>query len=681
MPRKKQKLFLLTLVILTFLAVQFLENSPKANQNSLLPKSELFTGMADVNSFMVGYDRWAKDYKENGGDKYLSLPLTPVKGISMDNVDALGAVTFNLENGEISIQVEGLGTSGWDAWMVRSAETGKKTIKPSPEDQLLFLGNLTKENKPSKEKRSSLTTYLTPNEILDFAMDMLVVTPANQDLSKGFALWAMPTLYQKLYLSGLQGRFGNIGNNGGTKGIEAIEEMISKGRTLFISETFEGNGRTCASCHKEEGNFSIDQAMIATLPTTDPLFVAETIPALNKNFENPTLLRNNALFIENVDGTDDLEKKFTLRSSSHTLALSTSIKAPPVQNGINIVDFTTVPPLQRLGWSGDGAPGNGTLREFALGAIAQHFTKTLARKEGPDFRLANSQELDALEAFQLSLGRQEDFDLKVLSVKSPMVEKGRKIYIDDTVGKCNLCHFNAGAACGFCFTMNRLSADINGTFETGVDKVPGLPTLPPDGGFGIVPRPDGSFGDIRTAQFSTPTLVEAADTLPLFHNNAFKTLEESVEFYSSKAFNQSFNGKNFPLPPLKGGIKLTKKQNNSISALLRVLNTLENVRSSIALIKRAQNSDDPTSLQLLIQFAANEQSDAIKVMKEGVAPKITNATTIVQNLTEAQNKVKAAGLLTDKTARNTMLESATTQLKVARDLLVDPNTLPPSFKQ
>ena len=57
------------------------------------------------------------------------------------------------------------------------------------------------------------------------------------------------------------------------------------------------------------------------------------------------------------------------------------------------------------GWSGDGAPGTGSLREFAIGAVTQHFTKTLARTAGRDFRLPTEHQLDAMEAFQLSLGR------------------------------------------------------------------------------------------------------------------------------------------------------------------------------------------------------------------------------------------------------------------------------------
>ena len=56
----------------------------------------------------------------------------------------------------------------------------------------------------------------------------------------------------------------------------AKEQLIERGRQLFNNETFDGNGRTCATCHPATNNFTLDPAFIAKLPKTDPLFVAET---------------------------------------------------------------------------------------------------------------------------------------------------------------------------------------------------------------------------------------------------------------------------------------------------------------------------------------------------------------------------------------------------------------------
>lgn len=60
----------------------------------------------------------------------------------------------------------------------------------------------------------------------------------------------------------------------------------------------------------------------------------------------------------------------------------------------------------RTGWSGDGAPLGGSLRRFSVGAVIRHFTLNLNRIPGVDFRLPTEDELNALELFMLSLGRQ-----------------------------------------------------------------------------------------------------------------------------------------------------------------------------------------------------------------------------------------------------------------------------------
>lgn len=56
--------------------------------------------------------------------------------------------------------------------------------------------------------------------------------------------------------------------------------------------------------------------------------------------------------LENLDGFDDLQDRFTQRGVPHVLALRTSIDSPQGP---------------RTGWSGDGAPGEGSLRAFAVG--------------------------------------------------------------------------------------------------------------------------------------------------------------------------------------------------------------------------------------------------------------------------------------------------------------------------
>ena len=144
-------------------------------------------------------------------------------------------------------------------------------------------------------------------------------------------------------------------------------ELIARGREIFFNETFDGNGRTCGTCHRAEDNFPITPSFIATLPKDDPLFVAEFIPALKQNFENPRLMREFGLILENLDGFDTLATRFTMRGVPHTLGLRTSVSSPQGP---------------RTGWSGDGAPGDGSLRGFAVGAVIQHSTRSLDRVPG-----------------------------------------------------------------------------------------------------------------------------------------------------------------------------------------------------------------------------------------------------------------------------------------------------------
>ena len=79
-----------------------------------------------------------------------------------------------------------------------------------------------------------------------------------------------------------------------------------------------------------------------------------------QNFENPVLMRNVGLILENVDGFNNLQGKFAMRGVPHTLALPTSLR--PVPPDVDNPDGTTMPPDHRTGWGGDGAPFN----EFVL---------------------------------------------------------------------------------------------------------------------------------------------------------------------------------------------------------------------------------------------------------------------------------------------------------------------------
>ncbi len=365
-------------------------------------------------------------------------------------------------------------------------------------------------------------------------------------------------------------------------------KLVEQGRELFNNETFSGNGRTCSTCHRPKNNYTLDSAFIKTLPASDPLFIAEFSPQLSKGFENPKLMRQFGLILTNPDGFDNLEDNFAMRAVPHLQGIKTTIDSV---NG----------PM--LGLGGDSGP----LRTFANGAIKQHMTKSLARMEGIDYRLATAEELIALEAFMLTIGRQEEIKLPI-SLKGSIASRGQELYLDDKVGKCNICHINGGANG---IVKGVPSGNVN--FATGVEAlIDNLAKLTGekitlDDGFG---RPgDGSFN-------GTP-VIEAADTPPYMHNNSVMSLEGTVEFYNSDAFNNSKTGKFLASLDKNGiGIKLNVAQVDAISEFMRILNVLENIRAAESNLQMAMNPNPYQNRKQLMSDAKSDIDDAYQVMQQ-----------------------------------------------------------------
>ena len=372
-------------------------------------------------------------------------------------------------------------------------------------------------------------------------------------------------------------------------------DPVARGRELFFNGTFNGNGRTCGTCHPAENNLTLDPAFIATLPPTNPLFVAEFDPNLKENFEKPELMRKFGLILENLDGFGDLQNKFVMRGIPHTLGLRFSVASPKGP---------------RTGWSGDGAPGDHSLRSFATGAVTQHFTKTLARVADVDFRLPTEDEQDALEAFMLSLGRQQELSLP-LPLKGVVPARGQEIFRDASLGKCAICHQNAGANASF-----GGPGPNNANFNTGVEALPDQPARLSGTSFPV----DDGFESPGDGTFNTPSLVEAADTGPFFHNNAIETIEGAVAFYDGDSFNNSPAGQFLASSdPRRIGIELDGTQIVAIAAFLRVVNALENVRQSTEILETSVTKglfEYEEAKRLLLEGAA-EIEDAASVLRGG----------------------------------------------------------------
>ena len=321
--------------------------------------------------------------------------------------------------------------------------------------------------------------------------------------------------------------------------------------------------------------------------------MAETNPDLAK-LEDSKALRQRALITENLDGFD---RPGVLRGVPHTLALPVSIVPDDDADSDQVFPDGTKP-VHALGWSADGSPEDGSLRQFAVGAVVQHLTKTLKRVEGVDFRLPTKAELDALEAFQRSLGRQEEVDLAALTFVDDAAQRGKDLFEGVGINRtCTACHANAGAN-----VVDDEAPDdaFNDSFDTGTRL---LGTGPADGGFGQdhqagVP----GFGN---GTINTPPLIEAADSAPFFHNNSAATLEDSIKFYTTPTFAKSPSG------TFGGAFVLNNAAIADIAAFLRALNARENAHSAFVGVVDARRERNSEQLPAI----AADIEDGIEVLE------------------------------------------------------------------
>jgi len=360
---------------------------------------------------------------------------------------------------------------------------------------------------------------------------------------------------------------------------------------------------------------------------------------------------------ENVDGFGDGGQRFVSRTVSHVLSLKTSIAPDPA-------DGTANPPLERTGWGGDGVL-DGSLLSFLEGAIEQHFTKNLQRRPTVDFRLPTAQEAQLTREFQLNLGRLNELNLQTVRILDSDAEDGRLAFIDTARGRCNVCHFNAGA--------NFQDTGKNRNFENGVEFA-GNSNFLHRGTFGDINTSDGGFGGVDLARpnfasgggdllnafgdgtFSPPPLIEAADTGPFFHNGfRFQSklpddIDEAVNFYRlpNDSFGKSQGGKfleaRFGSPLVLDGVDAAH-----IARFLRVLNGAFNLDIAKQRLDAANTLigrfDDTTGADIqkrLMELAVVEVDDALEVLPQngdlypGVRERLLEAKNeVAQGLSEA----------------------------------------------
>jgi cytochrome c peroxidase len=673
------------------------------------------TGMADPAALMNAFDKYVAGLPAGAGT-HLVMSLVALRGLTSESMNASGNVTIDLYAGSVFSPVSGLPADGaFDLWLIQNRPGPGHTTMAEPHDISIRVGSYQAQSCPTPEPTLlCVSVSLGTNTFAKFLPDRAFVVRSNQSPLNAFVLTGSSTIFDRL-----MHRQVRLGDDPGDepddeRGFDPIApaeraanfaRLIAEGRRLFVKEQFNGNGRACGTCHVESHNFTIDPDLIATLPRMDPLFVAETNPELAINFEQPDLMRKFGLFVENVDGFGDLAHKFTLRSAQNVQALANSTVRPDPSLKLGM-DFSSnglnADPPERLGWGNDGAP----LREFASVAIVQHATRTLKRRPGIDFRVPTDEELDALAAYQLALGRQEDFNLPALVLRSSIATKGKTLYLDTgNLGEpghknCNACHFNGGGTAAFSFNPEG-SSRLDGTplgfnigSPTNVNEIPLALALglPRDGGFGVLPLPNGGFGNFRVVgnaripfeEFNSPPVVESADTAPFFHNHTVRDLESAVAFYGTDAFQKGLfsigNPANKAIP-----IKISADPNDpevqAIAAFLRVLNALENIRSSINVAERGRTMKKDEDASDLARLALAETADAVRVLSEGAL-----AASAEPDIQSARTNLVSAGALLQTAPHvkrpkiDDVFQQATTRLRAARSDLAVLGTLPASYR-
>jgi hypothetical protein len=358
-----------------------------------------------------------------------------------------------------------------------------------------------------------------------------------------------------------------------------------------------------------------------------------------------------------------------LRTTPHNLSMGVSVTTPPGD---------PTPPNERTGWSGDGAPGQGRLADFTNGAIGQHFTRSLNRVAGTDFRVATEDEGQRVALFMRELGRKNDISLPSIGFNDAGAQIGRDRFL--AVG-CNGCHNNAGANSGG--GPNNVG-NVNRNFVTGVEAArnAALASFPRDGGFGTTPtNADGSFGN---QAFNSTPLIEAADTGPFFHTDttvsgapAFNTasantIEQATAFYATPAFANRAGGNGQPLAMNAADI-------TNLGRMLRATNAVFNIQMAT---KRATGArqlgnffGNGNALQLakqkrLVVLAIVEIDDAIAVL-QGASGGALNAAQVTR-LQQARTQLVSASTNNNLGSRQNQIGTALNLLDLA-DSEIAPN--------
>lgn len=300
------------------------------------------------------------------------------------------------------------------------------------------------------------------------------------------------------------------------------------GKKLFEKETFDGNGRTCRTCHtKETGALSPEQVQDAfDCDPDDPLFRAiDSDDQLGLTYDR--LLTDATVLID-----IPLPDGWTLVADPNATTAQFARAVPTTNN---------VPSLDTI-FMADGRFDN--LEDQALGAVHAH---------AEPGREPTEEELEAIAEFQQTNKFFSNNQLKhwanggpepVLPPgKTQAQQRGRAWFVPSVAGVCGHCH--AGPMLNetsefllaplppgsrfFTAFVSELNKGGNPVQSFEIDNGDGTTTIidSPDPGRALI------TGDPAEANFfRIPTVWGAKDTAPYFHDNSAANLEELMVHYS-----------------------------------------------------------------------------------------------------------------------------------------------------
>ncbi len=365
--------------------------------------------------------------------------------------------------------------------------------------------------------------------------------------------------------------------NGDTQRVAADVGDLAAGELLFNEVTFDGNGRTCATCHvsTEGGTVSPDFIEAAFQADPDgPLFVG--IDSDDRNGATFDRMRENATFLIDFDLPDGLFICGELPSDCVCVdgqcedSGITSLTLPRAATA------TLNNPGLETRFMTDGRFSD--LQNQALGAVNQHFEP--GRQPTPE-------ELELIELFQQddrqfysssrlrAAGRTPAPLPKLPNGRNASQRRGKAFFENTPEGLCGHCHggpflnestdellappglfppgtrvmplaqvslLNPGDLPVYTYCFDDAGSDAQGTFDICADPffsdfgvgVPATRSNP----FGAVPMvsPDPGLAlttgqPIDFSAFRIPTLWGVADTAPYFHDNSAADLEEMMDHY------------------------------------------------------------------------------------------------------------------------------------------------------